>query len=344
MSGRSDGRGGGRQVGERVELAALLRRHHQRRHVTLLARDHRGLPGQESELLRIGVVVARRSRCRRGRAAAAGGRPGRSRSWPSNPNRNSWATLRSQRQPPGQLLHASRHPGSRRVAADRSGAAGSPARGTRHGAPRGPGCRPRAPGRRCRRRERPAPRPPRSRSRSTTRAATASTLLTRQSPTRPNANLPRPCRTQPRRRPDRRDEVRRHLGGRRRADQARRRADRAGGRGGQSRGGGAVRARQDHRRAGGDGIRGVRAAVPARDGHAALHGRADLMRAGGDGDQRPRTRGDLAHRLPGRHRDRHLAHQGADPRREAPTASAPRSTTARSCWSPASRASPPTPT
>ena len=35
---------------------------------------------------------------------------------------------------------------------------------------------------------------------------------------------------------------------------------------------------------------------PARDGHAALDRRADLLRAVRDGDQRPRPRGDLAHR------------------------------------------------
>ena len=54
---------------------------------------------------------------------------------------------------------------------------------------------------------------------------------------------------------------------------------------------------------------------PARDGHAALHGRADLLRAVRDGDQRPRPPRDLADGLPGRHRHRRVAHQGADPRR-----------------------------
>ena len=54
---------------------------------------------------------------------------------------------------------------------------------------------------------------------------------------------------------------------------------------------------------------------PARDGHAALDRRADLVRAVRDGDQRPRPPGDLADRLAGRDRHRHLAHQGADPRR-----------------------------
>ena len=54
---------------------------------------------------------------------------------------------------------------------------------------------------------------------------------------------------------------------------------------------------------------------PPRDGHAALDRRADLVRAVRDGDQRPRPPRDLADRLAGRDRHRHLAHQGADPRR-----------------------------
>ena len=73
----------------------------------------------------------------------------------------------------------------------------------------------------------------------------------------------------------------------------------------------ALGAREDDRRAGRDGPRGLRPPAPARDGHAAVHRRADLVRARGDGDQRPRSRGDLADRLAGRHRHRHLAHQGA---------------------------------
>ena len=42
--------------------------------------------------------------------------------------------------------------------------------------------------------------------------------------------------------------------------------------------------------------------------------RADLVRAVRDGDQRPRAPRDLVHRLAGRDRHRHLAHQGAHPR------------------------------
>ena len=80
---------------------------------------------------------------------------------------------------------------------------------------------------------------------------------------------------------------------------------------------------------------------PARDGHAALDRRARLVRAVRDGDQRPRPPRDLADRLAGRDRHRHLAHQGADPRR----ARRPHHRGARrgpaSCSSPASRASRP---
>ena len=57
-------------------------------------------------------------------------------------------------------------------------------------------------------------------------------------------------------------------------------------------------------------------ARPARDGHAALHRRARDLRARGDGDQRPRPRGDLAHRLPGR--------------ASSPTAATPRRASSRS--------------
>ena len=83
-------------------------------------------------------------------------------------------------------------------------------------------------------------------------------------------------------------------------------------------------------------------AEPARDGHAAVHRRAHLVRAGGDGDPRPRPRGRLADRLAGRHRDRRVAHEGEDPADQPAPRAWPRSTTARSCWSPASRASRPT--
>ena len=44
-------------------------------------------------------------------------------------------------------------------------------------------------------------------------------------------------------------------------------------------------------------------------------GERDLLRAVRDGDQRPRPPRDLADGLAGRHRHRHLAHQGAHPRR-----------------------------
>ena len=61
--------------------------------------------------------------------------------------------------------------------------------------------------------------------------------------------------------------------------------------------------------------RDLRAAEPARDGHAALDRRADLLRALRDGDLGPRPPGDLADRLAGGDRHRLLAHEGADHRR-----------------------------
>ena len=139
----------------------------------------------------------------------------------------------------------------------------------------------------------------------------------------------------------RRDEVRRHLGRRRRADQARGGADRRQARGGLPRRRGALRARQDDRRADRDGRGGLARARSARDGHAALDRRADLVRAVRDGDQRPRPRGAVADRLAGGDRHRHLAHQGAHPRRARRAHHRARSTRTRSCSSPASRASRP---
>ena len=139
----------------------------------------------------------------------------------------------------------------------------------------------------------------------------------------------------------RRDEVRRHLGRRRRADQARRAADRRQARGGPPRRRRALGARQDDRRADRDGGGGLAGARPARDGHAALDRRADLVRAVRDGDQRPRPRGAVADRLAGRDRHRHLAHQGADPRRPRRPHHGGARRGARSCSSPASRASRP---
>ena len=50
----------------------------------------------------------------------------------------------------------------------------------------------------------------------------------------------------------------------------------------------------------------------ARVRHAHLGRRADLERALRDGRPRPRPRGDLAHRLAGRHRHRHRPRQGED--------------------------------
>ncbi len=138
--------------------------------------------------------------------------------------------------------------------------------------------------------------------------------------------------------PDR-DEVRRHLGGRRGADQARRPADRGQARTRQPRGRRALGARQDDRRADRDGRGGLLGAGPARDGHAALDRRAHLLRAVRDGDQRPRPPRDLADRLPGGDRDGRVAHQGAASSTCVPSASRRRSRRIRSCWWRASRAS-----
>ena len=93
------------------------------------------------------------------------------------------------------------------------------------------------------------------------------------------------------------------------------RADRGEARAGPPGRRGAVRARQDDRRADRDGRGGLREPRPARDGHAAVHRRAHLLRAVRDGDPRPRPPRDLADRLPGGDRHRRVAHQGADPRR-----------------------------
>ena len=111
------------------------------------------------------------------------------------------------------------------------------------------------------------------------------------------------------------DEVRRHLGGGHRGDQARRAADRR-----RARAGPPVVAVLSARgkttdRAARGGARDLRAPRPPRDGHAALDRRADLLRALRDGDQRPRPPRDLADRLAGGDRHRLLPHQGADHRR-----------------------------
>ena len=55
-------------------------------------------------------------------------------------------------------------------------------------------------------------------------------------------------------------------------------------------------------------------AGPAGDGHAAVDRRAPVVRAVRDGDQRPWAPRDLPDRVTGGHRDRHVAHEGEDPR------------------------------
>ena len=78
---------------------------------------------------------------------------------------------------------------------------------------------------------------------------------------------------------------------------------------------------------------------PPRAGHAAHRGRAHLQRAARDGDPLPRGRGPLVHRLAGGHGDHQQARRRPDRRRSTRTACGTRSTRARSCWSPGSRAS-----
>ena len=143
----------------------------------------------------------------------------------------------------------------------------------------------------------------------------------------------------------RRDEVRRLVRGRRREGARRRAAPRRG----QARRPARRRHRlgdgQDDRLADRARARGLARARRARDGHAALDRRAHLVRAGRDGDPRPRLRGRLVHRQPGRHRHRRRrTTKREDPSRSARSACSRRSTRARSCSSPASRASRPTPT
>ena len=75
--------------------------------------------------------------------------------------------------------------------------------------------------------------------------------------------------------------------------------------------------------------RGLPAAAPARDGHAALDRRARDLRARGDGDQRPRPRGDLADRLAGRASSPTAVTPRPRSSRSRPTASARRSTTGK---------------
>ena len=113
---------------------------------------------------------------------------------------------------------------------------------------------------------------------------------------------------------DRGDEVRRHLGGRRRALKRAARRIVAAREQGQR-----VVAVLSARGKTTDACSTMAREVsdrpdPARDGHAALDRRARVRARSRDGDQRPRPRGDLADRLAGGHRHRHLAHQGADHR------------------------------
>ena len=116
------------------------------------------------------------------------------------------------------------------------------------------------------------------------------------------------------------------------------RAHRRQARGGPARRRGAQRARQDDRRAHRLGAGDLPAPGPARDGHAPVDRRAPVVRAVRHGDQRPRPPCHLPHRITGRDRDRHVAHEGAHPRGTRRPHPRGRSTTTRSSSSPASRA------
>ena len=285
-----------------------------------LARDHARLAGDGCASCSDRVVAARRARSRRGRAAAAGRRAGAVRSWPRKPNMNSCATLRSSgrrrarsamlrgtpraaRAPPprrgGGISRARKEvralgaPGARSASGTAVVASGAQPDRSIAAAPRAP------------RRARPTSgrRDPRSAWRSA-RHRVAKAIFRRYVGADPGPGR------------DGRDEVRRHLGRRRRADQARGRSASSRRRTRQPRGRACCRLAARRPTSSSRWPTRSPTAAPARDGHAALDRRADLVRAGRDGDQRPRPRGDLADRLAGGDRHRHLAHEGADPRRQ----------------------------
>ena len=257
-----------------------------------------------------------RSRFRRGPAGAVAGRSPRSGRCPANPSRKSCATFRStgsRRAARAAPRHARR--GLRRRLLSRRGRGGIPGeeRALGHGSPLLASGSAAAPVTGAGPTERARGIASAAASRRRRSSTSRGQRFARRRVTGVTAIFHRHAGAGTRRR-NGGDEVRRHLRGRCRAHQhaARRivEAKEAG-----SRVVAVLSARgQDHRRAGGDGPRGLRPPAPARDGHAAVHRRADLLRARGDGDQRPRARGDLADGLPGRDRHRHLAHAGTDPR------------------------------
>ena len=116
-----------------------------------------------------------------------------------------------------------------------------------------------------------------------------------------------------------RDEVRRHIGRRRRAPAGCRTAARRGAGGGEPRRRGAVSDGRHDGRPRPARTRDLSEAEGARARHADLRRRAHLLLALRDGDPRPRPRGDLAHRLAGRHRHGHRPRQGEDRRHQSTT-------------------------
>ena len=97
-----------RQVGERVELAALLHGEHPRRHAPRLAGDGGGLGRERAELGRVDVVV-RREHDPAEVLAAQPSEDVRGEVGPAEAEHEQLGDLPLHRQPPGQLRNAARH-------------------------------------------------------------------------------------------------------------------------------------------------------------------------------------------------------------------------------------------
>ena len=123
----------------------------------------------------------------------------------------------------------------------------------------------------------------------------------------------------------RRAEVRRILGGRRRADPAGRRAHRRNQEAGQRRRRGGLRDGRHHRRAARPGPAGLPGAPAARARHAADRRRADLQRPGRHGHRVTGRARPLVHRIAGRrHHHRHPRQRQDHRRHPGPAAHRPR--------------------
>ena len=136
----------------------------------------------------------------------------------------------------------------------------------------------------------------------------------------------------------RRPEIRWHVRRRRRAHRQRGAPHRRHVRAGQQRLRRRQRPRRHHRRAPRARPRDHPRPARARDGHAPLRRRAHQLRPARHGDPPARLRRRELHRLAGRHRHRHRAHQGPHPRHPRRAASGGHGRRARSSSSPASRA------